>query len=84
MIGPKKLKDFKFKSKELRFDYFDEDFFPEVHPNCKCEVVDGEWIFEQTETGPCELCIEASEDFAVAQGRGFSKMKRIFKIIKDK
>jgi hypothetical protein len=73
LMEGEQFKQIKFKGMTLqRFD--DElNYYPDCHPNCQCFVENGEWTFGESETGPCDYCIEESQNFAMGQGRGFKK-----------
>ncbi len=32
----------------------------DVHPNCQCQIIDGEWI---TQSGVCDYCLRAAEEW---------------------
>jgi len=36
---------------------------PPCHDDCKCEIIDDNWLFGQSETGPCEFCVTQKNEF---------------------
>ena len=36
---------------------------PNVHENCKCLIIYGKWKLGKSESGPCQLCIQAQATY---------------------
>jgi hypothetical protein len=39
------------------------NYRPNLHINCQCNIVDGVWRLGKSESGPCQICIEAQKKY---------------------
>lgn len=53
---------------------------PPIHPNCKCTISDGRWIYSHDEGSPCEMCMNARDKY---NSRNFSKEDDLIKHLQD-
>jgi len=79
-----KTREFKFKPQVVRSINIQRDnFTPECHDNCQCEVIDGEWVFGESASGTCDYCREQAEIYRsgsyMKEFKTLSKVEFIFK-----
>lgn len=63
---------------EMKGLYFNKQEFaqiPPLHDNCKCDIIDGEWILDPS---ACQYCIDAKDSYE------FNLSKHKFAAVKDK
>ena len=63
--APKGSGDLKEIDSHTNLEHIHNIFSEDIphHPNCQCQIVDGEYIFGHSKAGPCDYCQQAKIDW---------------------